>query len=303
MSNEGIKFYFSRILLSSCDTLKIAMKKISIVILVGFLALAWLDLYVHQLPRGFCAQKVISSIDLRSEWEIAASKNKEKAKEILSQDFFYLDKGTQAYVFLSQDGQYVLKIFKQHKLHPPSIASSFIHPKKEKYQKKKETFCASLDGCKEAFLKFQEETGLVYLHLNKKPDLSKQVSCFDKKGEKHSIEIDDTVFMLQKKADLIYPTIAKYMTNGHEKEARELISSIFDLLTTFQLRGVYDNDPNLKRNFGVINGTQVIQIDVGTFHVDETKKIENNISYVIAPLKTWIAENYPELSSCIQQPG
>ncbi|MES2345522.1 MAG: hypothetical protein V4494_06270 [Chlamydiota bacterium] len=273
------------------------MKNLFLSIILSLLALASLDLHVHHLSSGFCTEKVTSFMSLRSEWDLPAIENKQKVKDILSQDFFYLNKGAQAYVFLSHDHNYVLKIFKQHKLRPTNILSTLFHPQKEKYERKKNRFCTALNGCKEAFLKFQKETGLIYLHLNKEPDLHTQVCCFDEQGRKHLIMLDNTVFVLQRKADLIYPTIASYMENGEELLAKELISSIFDFLHILRARGVYDNDPILRKNFGVIENNKIIQIDIGTFHVDETKVIEDNSAYIVAPLGRWLSENYPELSA------
>ncbi|MBS0605157.1 MAG: hypothetical protein JSS60_09020 [Verrucomicrobia bacterium] len=55
-----------------------------------------------------------------AEWGLPALTEDEQREvdRILTQKFTYLARGSQAFAFISEDGKYVLKLFKQHKWHP-----------------------------------------------------------------------------------------------------------------------------------------------------------------------------------------
>jgi hypothetical protein len=202
------------------------------------------------------------------------SVEKESIRKILQQPFTYFSKGSQSYVFLSEDGNYVLKLFKQHKR-----------------KKLEETYTS----CSRAFHFFRENTGVVHLHLNHQPEFQCQVLCIDKKGKSHLIEIDKTAYLLQKKAELVYPALAKRMEAGKREEARALLSSLFSLLHEFSRRGVYANDPILRKNFGFIDD-HAVQIDIGKFQIDPAAVHLLNVEEISTSLQLWIDSHYPELS-------
>lgn len=268
------------------------MKKYLLFICVAAILFFRIDAFIHRSQKGFHPSKVTSFLTPILEWNLPNLENKEEISKILSQHFYYLDKGSQSYVFISHDEKHILKLLKQHKLKPNKFISYLFH---SKISKKKEKFIDALESCKTAFLEFKEETGLIYLHLNNEKDLNCWVTCFDKDNHPHLISLDHTVFMLQKKADILSSSIDTLMAEGKENEAKTILSSLITTLKHFSEKGVYDNDAKLKRNFGVIDKTKVIQIDVGTFHIDPAKKIDI-CEHFDNSFKIWLETTYPSLS-------
>src|SRR5262249_40693868 len=125
------------------------------------------------------------------------------------QPYHYLAKGCQAYVFASQDGLYVLKLFKFKRFHDPFLWNelSFIpfvdRHLQAKRKQKLQTLNSSLQAWKVAINELKEESGLMYVHLNPSKSLHKPLVFYDKIGLRHTLEADDTVFMIQRKAETL----------------------------------------------------------------------------------------------------
>lgn len=288
------------------------LKKIYIICaFVLFIASLFLgvDRFAHRKSRNFCLSKIINTATPSPEWEMPplSPEEKENLHHILSQKFTYYDKGSQAYVFLSEDKKYILKLLKQRKLHANSwlshIPLSFNPYYQEalfKEKKRKFTFGA----CKTAFISLKEETGLIYVHINNTPDLGEKVALLDKNGKTHHIPLDETSFYVQKRATLIYSRISELMHNREIEKAKNIITSIFSLIDFLGKSGVVDNDPILRKNFGLIDDIAV-QIDVGKLRIDPQRK--QNLAYrmevdsITHNFKIWIEKNYPELSEHFEQ--
>ena len=66
-------------------------------------------------------------------------------------------------------------------------------------------------SCHTAFENYKEETGLLYVHLNKTPLPMKKLTVHDKLGFAHQLDLESIAFALQKKAHLVYPTLKNFM--------------------------------------------------------------------------------------------
>lgn len=266
-----------------------------------------LDRYAHPSGVRFSSAKVYTSFSA-PEWgapSLTASEQSEVDK-VLRQPFTYLGKGSQSHVFISADRKYVLKFFKQNKWTPRTwlalIPFSF-NPLYQEYLLLKEKQRRTFHACKLAFTDFKKETGLVYIHLNKTENLKKVIAVSDKKGKPHKISLDETSFVIQKKADLLYPRITELMGRKDIAGAKKVISSLFALLFTLNKKGVVDNDPILRKNFGLIDDVAV-QIDVGRMYIDPDRVGNNrseNVAFVSTSFKKWLTGNYPELLPCFEE--
>lgn len=263
-----------------------------------------IDRFAHHKCNRFSVDKITSYHRHSPEWEIPPLTPEEQKEldQILSQKFTYFSKGSQAYVFISEDKKYILKFFKQHKLRPNTwlayIPISF-NPYYQEYLFKKEKCRNTFNACKTAYLELKKETGLVYVHINNSRDLNKKVTIFDKNGEKHLVDIDKTSYYVQKRAQLIYSRLSELMHMGDIEGAKRIISSVFSLIDFFGKKGVVDNDPILRKNFGLIDDVAV-QIDVGKLRIDPIR--QKNLNYkqevgsITNSFKAWLEKNYPELS-------
>src|SRR5258708_2635099 len=75
-----------------------------------------LDRVVHTKSTRFSVSKITTSTK-DPEWDIPSLIGNEKKEidQLLNQEFTYLSKGAQSYVFVSQDQKYVIKFFKLNK--------------------------------------------------------------------------------------------------------------------------------------------------------------------------------------------
>jgi hypothetical protein len=204
-------------------------------------------------------------------WSAAAPPNLDA---ILNQRFSYLASGGQAWVFVSEDGNYVLKFFKRHK----------------RRQKIKE----DMASCKLAYDKLKEESGLIYLHLA--PSCEKIAAVVDKLHLPHRIDLGKTAFLIQKRAAPLYDTLRSFMEKGDMERAKAALADIRRLIYARAQKGIKDEDARLHCNLGLI-GTEAILLDVGRLR-DAPARKENaakDFHQSTAKLHLWLKENYPEL--------
>jgi hypothetical protein len=220
--------------------------------------------------------------------------------QILSQKFTYLARGSQAEAFVSEDGAYVLKLFKQHKWRPSHlwgyIPFSWNPYYKDflKGQLKKHTV---LTSCKAALLHIKEDTGVCFAHLNPTSLPIRSTTLIDKRGGAWQLDLTQSYFLLQKKADLFYPHIQTLMEQGNVSQAEYAITSMFKLLTKFIALGVFENNAILRKNFGFLDN-EAMQFDIGKFKCDPTRAPDMHELVVITEgFHRWLQKNHPLLLS------
>lgn len=288
------------------------IKKIYVVLACLLLCLSLfigIDRFAHHKPNRFSLEKITTYHSCSPEWDIPrlSAEEQKNLEQILNQKFTYYSKGSQSYVFISEDKKYILKFLKQHKLRPKSwlayIPISFNPYYREQLFKKKKCR-ATFNACKTAFLELKKEAGLIYVHLNRSRDLNKKVTIFDKNGERHVVDIDKTSFYVQKRAQLIYSRISELMHHGDIAQAKQIISSVFSLIDFLGKKGVVDNDPILRKNFGLIDDVAV-QIDIGKLRIDPIRQhnfaYQQEIESITHSFKIWLDKNYPQLSDHFDQ--
>ena len=267
------------------------------------------DRLSHRESSRFTLNKITASQGSSPEWEIPPpdAEDRKILDQILSQKFTYYNKGSQSYVFISEDKKFILKFLKQKKLRAKSWLSYIplsFNPYYQQYIFKKEKCRSTFAACKTAFLELKKESGLIYVHLNNKRDLNKKVTIFDKNGEKHIVDIDKTCYYVQKHAQLIYSRISELMHHNETEDAKQIISSVFSLIDFLGKKGVFDNDPILRKNFGLIDDVAV-QIDIGKLRIDpqrqQTLAYKQEVGSITNSFKIWLEKNYPELSSHFEQ--
>ena len=229
------------------------------------------------------------------------SKNEiEGVQKIVDQPFRYLGKGCQSYVFLSADGKYVIKFLKFQRFRPQFYLEplSFIPPIQERLVKKtaekRLKLNALIDSWKIAYLDLKSESGLVYLHLNKGDFFEKPIKITDKVGLTHTIDPNEVIFLVQKKADMLCPEIEK----RDVASSKVLIHNLITMLLDEYQRGFGDNDHALMQNTGVI-GDLPVHIDVGQFSFEKRFKdpavYKHELFSKTYKFRIWLSKRYPEL--------
>jgi hypothetical protein len=267
----------------------------------------YLQQFCHSKTDGFALYKICSSLHFHPEWETKplASHEKERIVEILNQPFYYLAKGAQSYVFASADGQTVIKFFRLYHLTPPPWITAFAFPmplmpyKLRKILSKRQELDKDFQSYKIAFEEMKEETGLIYIHLNKTKHFQRQITIYDKIGIAHQLDIDKMEFLVQKKATLVYPSIDLLMQTRGPETTKEAISALLQLLWSRCQKGIFDKDPDLNTNFGFL-GTVPVQIDIGRFRKQQELKTpleyRDEVIRITDHFRQWLDQKYPELS-------
>lgn len=273
---------------------KIKILRISIFIIALCVLFRSVDHYVHN-HRG---RPLLTNIEVPASLaEISTCKS--VPDHILDQKFVYLDKGAQAYAFISEDKQYVLKFYKLHIYEPNSFLAYLPFGKwHERWMHQKKKYASTLRSANTAYEHLKEETGLIYAHLAPSNTLKRTVDVVDRRGRRSLVNLDRTLFVIQKRADMIYPHISALMQKGDIEGAKNALASIFSLLERLGRLGVTDNDVILAKNFGFIGNTAA-QIDVGKMRIEPTRigsdVYKNDLFNLTFKLRGWLQQNHPEL--------
>ncbi|HEV7738720.1 MAG TPA: hypothetical protein VGO47_15270, partial [Chlamydiales bacterium] len=150
-------------------------------------AMLSLPLFVERANGAFRLAKIAIELPFNAAWESSLPSPAEWT--VLSNPFSYVSRGAQAYVFASEDGQFVLKVFRGS---PRShcwnrYLRSYFLGKRER-RSVSEKIPALFAACQLAYTKVPELTGLVYMHLNATKDLLPKTLLIN--GMKRKIPID-----------------------------------------------------------------------------------------------------------------
>lgn len=261
------------------------MKKFLLFLLLFIAA----ERFCYWQTKGFRVHRVSAEIVHHPEWDFETPPELiAQVAPLVSQDYFFLGHGAQCYAFLSADKSTVLKVFK--------------HPRFRLFSSK--DLSSLFESLKIAYEELREETGLIYLHLNKSGHFHKKLTVWDRIGIAHEIDLDSTQFLLQKRAELAPKKLKNLRCAGSLSEAMRCVDA---LLAHHQLccdKGIIDRDPVLERNFG-FDGASAIEIDLGSFskdpYVATPERGKKQLFFATLDLKQWIEKNYPELKDYVEE--
>jgi hypothetical protein len=223
-----------------------------------------------RLTQGFRIAKLQLDFPFHPEWEIPPNS---AFHEILQQNYTYLSKGAQSYVFESSDGRYVVKLFR------------FDHDDLED----KVTFL--FNACKLAYDHLPEETGLLYIHLNATPMGLPMLHCKDAVGRSYQFDLNQTRFVLQRKAQNFRKTLQESL--GEPVAMQKRLDEFIELLYARTDKWILNTDPNLSRNFGFLED-RAIEFDFGNYRyvygLDKRAEIERYSQR----MRNWLTNNAPE---------
>ena len=254
----------------------------------------------------FFLAKIQSTLTFNPEYNLEPlpEKDQQELACALTQNYTYLGHGGQCFAFVSEDNRYVLKFLNHSKrrlsfysswpLLPTSLQKRINKKTERKKEKQQRDFTSYLIAIRD----LQEQTGMIFVHLNKTTSLHKTIVITDKKGEHFTIHLDHYEFLLQKKADNIYNKIRFFMDNSQQAKAESLIDSLITSLIARSKKSIIDDDAILHKNFGCIDD-KCLFIDVGRFRkdpriADPTMYIED-IYRITTPFTRWLKQNYSEL--------
>lgn len=284
------------------------------------LALAVLGIFglfrlYYRVTDDFRIANMTYEIPFHREWEIPALTSEERSKfdQITNQNFAYLGKGAQSYVFLSDDGKYVLKFFKFKHLKPSPIHNMIprIGPlaqfRDKEEERKKRKLESVFIGYRLAYETHRQESGLMLIHLNKTKDLNKTVTVYDKIGLTSKIALDDVVFVIQERGETLRTTLNELMKKGDLTLAKQRIGQIFDLYVSEYKKGIYDRDHGVMHNTGFV-GEHPLHLDIGKLtrddQIKDPKVYRQDFDLIFRKITLWLrtnyAQQYPEMLEDMQ---
>jgi hypothetical protein len=251
------------------------------VVSIPLLLWAWYWSYQNK-TIGFSVPKITSDFAYNPEWSIVEP-DLDQVERILHQKFKFLAVGSQSYAFASEDGKYVLKFFRMKHLIPR--ITDFFNPDQVEYRK--DTLLSVFDAYKLAYEELREDAGLIYIHLNKTDHLKTDVQVVDWLGRTHTIDLDQTEFVIQERAELIFTNLKKLLIKGDRQTVEKRVGSILELVQRQIDKGITDHDKAVKHNYGFI-GDRAVHLDIGRIYKEKKPRDYNRIEERI---NKWVTEN------------
>ncbi len=197
----------------------------------------------------------------------------------------------------------MIKFFEHHLRRLPWLIAHIPLPSKYAALREKQKIkrLSKLDrdftSYKIAYERLREESGLLYLHLNKTKHLNLYVTIVDKLGIAHYLDLNDLEFIVQYKADLAFTRLKSLICDQRLEQGKEAIDSMLSLVICRYQRGIYDEDPRLHCNLGFM-GEKAMLIDIGRLRLDpnriEQKVYSEDIKRMTHKLKEWLFKENSE---------
>ncbi len=277
--------------------MKKLLKAVSLTLLFGLSVIALQD-FCRKKTHGFSLLKAQSSSQERIRVALSMDEKKE-LKPILDQSFHFMAKGHQCYAFLSKDGKYVLKLLKWREIEPSfwvkNLPFSWAYRiKEEKERKKKHDF----ESYRIAYNELKEDTGLIYLHLEKTEDLNTTLCLYDAIQVRHIISADQIEFILQKKAA---PFIPYFEENKNDSfKMKSFLSSLCLILQNRLEKKITDSDISFEYNMGVFEEKPLL-FDIGNLTRLQDSQPSDLLQTEARLLLRWLKENSPELALYLEK--
>lgn len=259
----------------------------------------------YRLTDDFRIANINHEIPYHAEWNTPSLSQQEKnhLNAILQNKFLYIGKGAQSYAFVSEDQKYVLKFFKFKHL-KPSLFVDLLPPippfeqyRDKQIKRKQKNLNSVFTGYRLAYDLHKEDSGLIYIHLNKTNDLKLRAKVKDKIGIERTIDLDPIVFVIQEKGKTTRAVVIELLNKGDLALVKHRIRQIFDLYMLEYKKGIYDRDHGVMHNTGFV-GEKPIHLDVGKLTKDDRMKqpkfYREDLEKIGRKFTTWLKANYPK---------
>ncbi len=233
---------------------------------------------------AFSPNMVSSTLPPNPRWTIneLSSKEKKHIQSILSQPFTFFGEGAQAIAFQSKDEKYVLKLFKMRRFTPSVLDQLCPHVVRRRIRNLNWVF----NGYKNAYEDLRKETGIVWIHLAKTNNMNQKLTIVDQEGRLYHLDADETEFVIQEKAELLFNRLERLAHDGKQAEVEKAIHSVFALVQHRIDKGYADRDKAVSNNYGFV-GDRPIQLDVGRLYKGQK---ERQLEHVQDRIERWKSE-------------
>lgn len=255
--------------------------------------------------QGFYLPLILSNLPNDPRWEVPQLPTEETPfiHHLLSQKFTFLGSGGWCFAFLGEDGKTVLKFYKHTHLTLTEILKDFsfnkllLHP--PKWPENLPYFQEfNFKSCILLYTQVKERTGLLHIHLNKTEGRYPKVTLIDPSGVHHTVDLDQTEFVIQEKGELLIPHFQRLASLGEKEIAKKSVDELLACLMTFYRKGIKDFDKSIRKNFGFVEG-KAITLDISSFGLDPSLKIpeegKKEILLKTRRLARWLKKHQPDL--------
>jgi hypothetical protein len=265
--------------------------------------------FCHHQTKGFRITKIQNNlidaprVQLRAD-EIAL------LRSLFAYPFRYFGRGHQSFAFLSDDDTHVIKIFNNGPRHKIAFFNALSHLPllgqwaaqqagifEDKWKKTFASYAIAYD-------EMRDKTGLLFLHLNATDNRLPPLTIVDALNIRHRLNPNELGFLIQKKAKLAYPALQELIEAQDIEGAKDALCKLLELFIWKCQRGIHDNDPLIRTNFGFLE-QEAVQIDVGPLSKDpavqDPARMRQEIIRITTSLKHWLEEKCPELTVYLDQ--
>lgn len=229
-----------------------------------FAAVYGVSFFARKQTAHFTISRILSTLPFHPEWEC---ENPPEVDQILSQPYHFFAAGGQSWVFLSEDGEWIVKFFDfrptwndvAKTLHLPSFLCPSLTTRQVERREK------PIEGYALASKRMREICGLTGVFLNGKKTGEHHLTITDKIHCPHLVDLSSCSFVIQRRAEVLPSRLAKFLKEGKTREANQVLSSALNLIAERTSLGVGDGDNvRLHLNLGFI-GDKAVYLDAGTF--------------------------------------
>ncbi len=181
--------------------------------------------------------------------------------EIAKEPLDFIGNGLESIAFVSADKKYVVKFF----LNKEFTKKTYFRPKKRikqlfgKYHKPKNPIGVA-ERYKEALNHLPEETGLLAVHAHTSQEKLPMCTLIDYRGKQYQIDLNDYIFVVQKRADVIKEAVFNSMTS---KEVTAISNQLTALFQEISQKGFVNTSLIFNPlNFALLEG-RAVMIDLG----------------------------------------
>lgn len=248
---------------------------------------------IHRV-KGFCYKKIHSLYGYESRWDFGPPNGEQEAllDRIAAQPFYLLGSGKECYAFVSEDGEIVVKFFKQKHMRTQYLLN-YLPLSPELRMIRNETLNRHshrrkllFQSYQLAYERLQDYSGVLFLHLTKTDYLKRAMTIVTPKKKKILLKLDDMEFLVQRRAFPIF----------HQIEGEETVDAILNYLSVRNERGIGDKDINCERNLGMLNG-KVFQVDIGELYPTLPRKVaKEELITATLDLKAYLERKHQKLA-------
>jgi hypothetical protein len=280
--------------------------------LVIFGATLFIRPLYYYLTEGFSLKRVEVTIE-RDPALVLAQPSKQDIESlslITKQPFRYFKKGSQAYAFMSDDGKYILKLFKFHHMHSMKwlqaipLPACFQEERNSLINHREERISLTLHSYKIAQEKLNKECALIFTQILPSSSYTLPVTIIDPVGRTYSFDLAHYGFALQHRVNLVLPALRNWIQLNKIDEAKKALSSLVGLFVTRCKKGIQDIDPDLHKNAGYF-GSTAVHIDIGSFLennlMTSKEKMVPDIQKAFKKLHLWLEGRSPDLASFLAE--